>query len=99
MEKYIKTFESFINLDMENTKPETETITTTRGDVVVSNSIAYADIPTDAYYATREENPRRYIIYTKYILGNGLGYNPRPIVATILPLELKGIPAIAPEQK
>ncbi len=83
---------------MENDLPETEIITTTSGDVVVRNT-DISDIPTDAYYASREENQRRYIIYTKYILGKGLGYNPRPIVATILPLTLKGIPAIEPELK
>jgi hypothetical protein len=33
---------------------DTEIITTTRGDVVVSNTIPYADIPVEAYYATRE---------------------------------------------
>lgn len=72
---------------------ETETITTTRGDVVVSNT---AEIPTDAKYATREENSRRYVIYSKHVSGT-LGYNPRLIVATILPLTLEGIPAIKPK--
>jgi hypothetical protein len=70
---------------------DTERISTTRGDVFVHNS---AKIPTEAYYASREENPRRYIIYTKYILGNGLGHNPRLIIATVLPLRLEGIPAL-----
>lgn len=92
---YIKTFETFINDNMENKQPENETITTTRGDVVVSNN---AEITVDAKYATREENPRRYVIYSKHISGT-LGYNPRLIIATILPLQIEGIQAIEPEHK
>lgn len=69
----------------------TEIITTTRGDVVVSNEV----IPTDARYTSREENPRRYVVYSKHINGT-LGYDPRLIKATILPFKLDGIPFIEP---
>ncbi len=92
MDKYIKKFESFVN-DSEAKQTETEIITTTRGDVIVSNN---ATISTDARYAAMEENSRRYVIYSKHISGT-LGYNPRLIIATILPLKLEGIPAIEPE--
>lgn len=69
---------------------DTEIITTTRGNVLVSNS---AEIPTESMYATREENPRRYVIYSKHISGT-LGDNPRLIIATILPLKIENVPYI-----
>jgi len=41
-----------------------------------------AEIPVEAKYITQEENPRRYVIYTKSITGT-LGYKPMLITATI----------------
>ncbi len=77
-------------------EPETEIISTWRGDVVVTNASG-VEIPTDARYITTEENPRRYVIYTKHVSGT-LGYNPRLIIATILPYKIEGVPFIEPEK-
>lgn len=85
MKRYVKTFESF----NESEKESFEIISTPQGDVVVSNE----EIPTDAKYITIEENPRRYVIYSKHISGT-LGNNPKLIKATILPYKIEGIPSI-----
>jgi len=79
---------------MDNIKEPLERITTSHGDVLVSNE----EIPLGAKYVAIEDNPLRYIVvYGRHYSGIS-EKNAKLLKATVLPCKIKDIPAVEPNE-